>query len=70
MTATFSGNKGIVTLGDNPSAHSILRGLFYEALSAKAVLKLAPFVETCLTKRAKKWDQMAKSGEVRANTIQ
>ena len=63
MTAPFSGTKAVITLGDNPSAHSILRELFYETMFSRAVA-MAPLVETCLTKRAKKWDQMAKSGEV------
>lgn len=69
-TAPFSGTKAIPTVGDNPSAHSILRGLYYEALSPKAVVEMEPFIETCLAKRGNKWDQMAKSSGVTNNTTQ
>lgn len=69
LHANFPGSKSIAALGEKTSVHSSLKGIYYEALSPQAVAKMAPFLESCLSDRAKKWDHMAKSGEVTINHI-
>ena len=41
-----------------------VRRIYQQALSPKAVVVIAPFVESCLARRAQKWAEMAKTGEV------
>ena len=60
----FAGPKALSTLGDKTSTFNTLREIYKEALSPKAVVEITPFVESCITRRAQSWDQMAKKGEV------
>ncbi|CAM9611039.1 unnamed protein product [Ectocarpus sp. 6 AP-2014] len=59
----LAGKKSISTLGTQEEAHAIGRRVFSEALSAKAILKLKPILESALEKVVLRWEEYAKTGQ-------
>ncbi|CAM9562395.1 unnamed protein product, partial [Ectocarpus sp. 12 AP-2014] len=57
------GEKSISTLGTQEEAHAIGRKVFSEALSAKAIIKLQPILESALQKVVLRWEECAKTGQ-------
>ncbi|CAM9850857.1 unnamed protein product [Ectocarpus sp. 8 AP-2014] len=59
----LAGEKSISTLGTQEEAHAIGRRVFSEALSAKAIIKLQPILESALQKVVLRWEEYAQTGQ-------
>ncbi|CAM9562186.1 unnamed protein product [Ectocarpus sp. 12 AP-2014] len=58
-----AGEKAVSNLGTQHEVHTIVRRVYGEALSPKAVLRLQPLLEASLGRLVLRWEELAETGQ-------
>ncbi|CAM9885429.1 unnamed protein product [Ectocarpus sp. 4 AP-2014] len=62
-TIQVVGEKAVSNLGTQHEVHTIVRRVYGEALSPKAVLRLQPLLEASLGRLVLRWEELAETGQ-------